>query len=241
MVYIYVLKLKGNKYYVGKTTNVAYRLTDHFKERGSEWTKTFKPISIHELRPDCRDVDEQIITQEYMVKFGIDNVRGGPWCKMKLGSAQKQLILGIIQSNADACYKCGGAGHFASNCGKRHHIKSTIHVSPSCTRCGRSNHIASRCYAGKHIAGHSLYATVKDQDDIESYDSSDGESSEESDADSDGESDADVWCCSFCDKEFATSNGANYHERMYCRNNTNKLQKKPYYKRKHIYLNDDNY
>ena len=32
MVTIYVLKLKGNKYYVGKTTNPTYRLDDHFSE-----------------------------------------------------------------------------------------------------------------------------------------------------------------------------------------------------------------
>jgi len=39
MVYIYVLKLKYNKYYVGKSTNPSTRLEDHFSEFGSAWTK----------------------------------------------------------------------------------------------------------------------------------------------------------------------------------------------------------
>ena len=73
MVTIYVLKLQGNKYYVGKTTNPTYRLDDHFSEGGSAWTKKYKPISIHELKPDRSDTDEQIVTQEYMQKYGIDN------------------------------------------------------------------------------------------------------------------------------------------------------------------------
>ena len=66
MVTIYVLKLRGNKYYVGKTTNPTYRLDDHFSEGGSAWTKKYKPISIHKLDPDRPDSDEQIVTQEYM-------------------------------------------------------------------------------------------------------------------------------------------------------------------------------
>ena len=41
MVTIYVLKLQGNKYYVGKTINPTYRLDDHFSEGGSAWTKKY--------------------------------------------------------------------------------------------------------------------------------------------------------------------------------------------------------
>ena len=107
MVSIYVLKLKYNKYYVGKTTNPTYRLTDHFSEGGSAWTKKYKPITVHELRPDCSDSDEQIITQEYMKKYGIENVRGGPWCQVSLPTETIKSIQHIIQANDDKCYKCG--------------------------------------------------------------------------------------------------------------------------------------
>ena len=31
MVYIYVLKLENNKYYVGKTNNPSFRMESHFK------------------------------------------------------------------------------------------------------------------------------------------------------------------------------------------------------------------
>ncbi len=39
MVYIYILKLENNKYYVGKTTNPEFRVNSHFKNEGSSWTK----------------------------------------------------------------------------------------------------------------------------------------------------------------------------------------------------------
>ena len=35
--FIYVLKLIGNKYYVGKTNNPNFRLEQHFNSSGSSW------------------------------------------------------------------------------------------------------------------------------------------------------------------------------------------------------------
>ena len=46
MVYIYILKLKSNKYYIGKTFNPKFRLDSHFNTNGSTWTKKYKPINM---------------------------------------------------------------------------------------------------------------------------------------------------------------------------------------------------
>lgn len=46
MEYIYILKLKNNKYYIGKTLNVENRFHQHINGTGSSWTKKYKPISI---------------------------------------------------------------------------------------------------------------------------------------------------------------------------------------------------
>lgn len=44
MVFIYILQLEQGKYYVGKTTNYAFRFERHFSSGGSAWTKKYKPI-----------------------------------------------------------------------------------------------------------------------------------------------------------------------------------------------------
>lgn len=96
MVFIYLLQLEKNKYYVGKTTNPKLRLDKHFTSNGSFWTKKYKPINILEIIPNCDDYDEDKFTIKYMEKYGINNVRGGSFCQIKLSdiniSTLKQMI-----------------------------------------------------------------------------------------------------------------------------------------------------
>lgn len=163
MVYIYVLKLKYNKYYIGKTNNPNFRLNDHFDSEGSEWTKKYKPISVHELKPNSINKDETIVTQEYMKKYGIDNVRGGPLCSFDI-SEHKKSIEHIIKSESDLCYNCGKSGHFANNCKIIKTNKKNI-----CERCGRSGHSINNCYATTDINGYYL----DDSESEDEYDSDD--------------------------------------------------------------------
>ena len=51
MVFIYVLKLKQDKYYIGKTNNPKFRIDTHINSKGSFWTQTYKPIDIYEIIP----------------------------------------------------------------------------------------------------------------------------------------------------------------------------------------------
>ena len=83
MIFIYVLKLEQNKYYIGKSNNPNFRLAQHFESNGSEWTKKYKPIEIIDIISDCDDFDEDKYTIKYMHKYGIDNVRGGTFCQLE--------------------------------------------------------------------------------------------------------------------------------------------------------------
>ena len=53
MVYIYILKLKNNKYYVGKTKKPEFRLKQHFNANGSAWTRKHPPIKIVKIIRGC--------------------------------------------------------------------------------------------------------------------------------------------------------------------------------------------
>jgi predicted GIY-YIG superfamily endonuclease len=60
MVSIYCLKLRSGKYYVGKTNNINFRLSDHFDGNGSEWTRIYKPVSVYTIKHNCDDFDSSI-------------------------------------------------------------------------------------------------------------------------------------------------------------------------------------
>lgn len=114
-MYIYVLKLKQGKYYVGKTKKPDYRFDDHLKSHGSSWTKKYKPIKILELFEGDK-FDEDKYVMKYMDKYGIENVRGGSYSSVKLNNMQLSLLKHINTSTNDKCFKCGKPGHFANNC-----------------------------------------------------------------------------------------------------------------------------
>lgn len=116
MVFIYILKLEHEKYYIGKTNNPQFRLENHFNLNGSEWTKIHKPISILELRSNCDDYDEDKITKQYMDKYGIDSVRGGSFVSVKLEQSVIDVLLKMNKGTNDKCFVCGKEGHFAKDC-----------------------------------------------------------------------------------------------------------------------------
>ncbi len=125
MTTIYTLELENGKYYIGRSNIPKIRILNHFLENGSEWTKKYKPINI--LSQNKGDAfDEEKYTLLAMEKYGIDNVRGGSYCKIKLSQNDKDKALQTIRSITDKCYKCGESNHFAKECDLIKKTKSTI-------------------------------------------------------------------------------------------------------------------
>ena len=80
---VYVLRLAEGKYYVGSTDHFNNRLFQHYNNEGSLWTKKYKPMKICGVRIGNRELESQVVIQ-MMAKHGIDNVRGGGYCKIDL-------------------------------------------------------------------------------------------------------------------------------------------------------------
>ena len=162
--HIYVLKLESNKYYIGRTRKLDYRIAEHFGGRGSSWTKQYQPVETIESFLETDSFQEDICTKKYMMKYGIENVRGGSYCSIDLPDYQIESLIREFNTSTNSCFNCGEKGHFAHNCTKH---KKTIKKKESkkkptiieidkdivCIRCGRNGHLIENCYARRNSNG----------------------------------------------------------------------------------------
>lgn len=174
MVFIYILKLTDNKYYIGKSYNPDIRISNHFENGGSYWTKKYKPVHVMHIIPGCDEYDEDKYTLIYMEKYGIDNVRGGSFCELEFSKDTLNTLNKMLNGSEDRCFKCGKNGHFAGDCKKNKSgflnklttiLGTVVEIFGKeketdeytvCYRCGRDNHYANRCYAKTDIDGFEL-------------------------------------------------------------------------------------
>jgi predicted GIY-YIG superfamily endonuclease len=118
-MWLYVLELEDNKFYVGKTTCTKNRFETHKKGNGCSWTRDYPPIRIceeYEIQDDGFEEDCKV--KELMKKYGVENVRGGSYSSTKLSNFTVKLLTREIRHASDQCFTCGSSGHFAANCPK---------------------------------------------------------------------------------------------------------------------------
>jgi len=162
---IYILKLQGGRYYIGKSDNVSKRYEQHLNGNGSSWTKKYKPISVDKIIPNASAFDEDKYTKEYMSKYGMDKVRGGSYVSVELDDFQKQSINTEIWGAKDLCTQCGRAGHFVKD-----------------------------CYATKDVSGNAIYEeeeSSEEEEDSDENEESDDEEEESDEDNSESEDDSD--------------------------------------------------
>ncbi len=117
LMYVYALKLQGNRFYVGKTKAPHRRIVEeHIKGKSNAWVKTYPPVEVVELFSESNKFDELFLTLKYMDKYGLENVRGAAFVSFVLDNNTKVVLRHMLRGSNDRCLKCGSAKHFADNC-----------------------------------------------------------------------------------------------------------------------------
>lgn len=84
---IYVLRLEGGRYYVGKSDHVMKRYQQHLEGSGSAWTRKYPPVSLEKTIEHASPFEEDKVTKEYMSRYGMDKVRGGSYVELELSES----------------------------------------------------------------------------------------------------------------------------------------------------------
>lgn len=155
---IYVLRLKGGNYYVGKSSDPMKRFQEHLEGKGSAWTILHRPIECVKVISNVSPFEEDKITKELMAKHGIDKVRGGTYVSTELDEFQMEALQQEIWGAKDCCTTCGRKGHFAKTCYSKTDVngysldeeESDSDDEVKCYSCGRTGHYASECYSKKY-------------------------------------------------------------------------------------------
>ena len=119
---VYVLRLEGGRYYIGKSDNVMNRYQQHLGGSGSAWTRKYRPVSLEKIIENVSSFEEDKITKEYMSNYGIDKVRGGSYFEVELSKFHTDALNMEIWGAKDLCTNCGRPGHFVKDC----HAKTDV-------------------------------------------------------------------------------------------------------------------
>lgn len=118
--FVYVLLCQQDKYYVGISKDPEERLRQHSDledlAKGAAWTKVYPPVRMFHIEKASSRFDEDKVTKMCMATYGIDNVRGGAYCRLDLSKYERMLILHEIKNANRVCYNCDAKTHLAKDC-----------------------------------------------------------------------------------------------------------------------------
>ncbi len=119
LIYVYIIQLKNNKFYVIKSNKLLESLNINSEEFNNiEWLYYNPIINLQELtkiRIFETNINEDEIVLELMQKYGINNVRGGNFKTLNISVGNTFDIINKLKKELNKCYLCA-KNHQVTDC-----------------------------------------------------------------------------------------------------------------------------
>lgn len=116
-MWIYVLKLRDDCWYVGSSKHPEKRYKQHVEGKGAQWTRLHPPLSLQIVSGSSNHKFEELTqTLCCMQKYGIEKVRGDIFVQTVLPPHQLQVLHELLYANQNACFRCGSTSHWIQDC-----------------------------------------------------------------------------------------------------------------------------
>ena len=160
---IYVLECENDKYYVGSTSHKRQRFKQHIasKRGGSKWTRIHKPVRVarqYKRVPSAYYLGlEAKVTAEYMLKHGVNDVRGAMFAQCRQFNIRDDLdaLVGFLGHYNNMNYQDVSLmlqrelppppdEYVPINFNKKK-MNDRSRENDVCNRCGKRGHWAADC------------------------------------------------------------------------------------------------
>lgn len=124
---VYTLKLTNGKYFVGGAPVEREQVLKYFCVYSNNWTRKYPIVEIVSVLPIELTDNEEVnalnvhyevdkITSLAMLKYSIENVRGGSMIEVEMPRPQLLSQRQFLKDCKEICYKCYSVEHHVSNC-----------------------------------------------------------------------------------------------------------------------------
>jgi predicted GIY-YIG superfamily endonuclease len=93
---VYVLELENGKYFVGSSEQLETCYEQHKNGGCHEFTTKYTPVKILEQTLTMSKYDEVNMVYKYMEKYGVSNVRGGPYQSINMSASEAMELQKLL-------------------------------------------------------------------------------------------------------------------------------------------------
>jgi hypothetical protein len=127
---VYILRLSGCRFYVGRSEDVTKRVQAHWEGQGSTWTRRHKVLGVEHVLPQPEGTTleklELVTTIEQMKKRGIHRVRGSCFSQAEFTEEDIKFAQRLICTCSNWCFNCGASNHIQRECQKAPGVWQTM-------------------------------------------------------------------------------------------------------------------